>query len=225
MTLPTIRASRSGLAYGDYILRTGQGVTLDLEQLFGQYWYQTRFAGRRPILDLGPGRCWFTRQNPADIIAVDNAPELVEHFSRAGIQIRLGDAYSIPFPEETFEGVFCCWLFEHLMEPDRSMRELYRVLKPGGYACIVVPSPHDMFAFYDDYTHIRPFTPNSLRHLAEGAEFAKWDVEYLHFDRGISYVVRLFGTDLAARYIRFSDGKLRKLGIVNRKQLLLNAWK
>ncbi len=212
-------------SYGDYILRTGKGLAAEHELLLGKFWYETRFQGRAPIVDLGPGRCWFTKQNVGEIIAVDNAPELVEHFSRQGVQIRLGDAYHIPFPENYFAGAFCCWLFEHLPEPDRAMLEIHRVLKPGGYACIVVPSPHDMHAFYDDYTHVRPYTPVSLSHLAEGAAFSKHSVEYLPWMRGIRYVIRYFGAKSALRYMHFAEHTLRSLGLVNKDHLMLEAWK
>src|SRR5580692_9923318 len=94
-------------SYGSYILRTGGGIVGELELLLGAQWYRTRFAGKAPILDLGPGRCWFTKQNVDDIVAVDNAPELVGHYGQEGINIRLGDAYRIPYPDEYFEGVFC----------------------------------------------------------------------------------------------------------------------
>src|ERR1700722_16984367 len=144
-------------SYGNYVLRTGKGIIKDMEQAYGEFWYQTRFAGKKPILDLGPGRCRFTKQNVEDIVAVDNAADLVEHYCKQGINSHLGDAYRIPFADGYFQGVFCCWLFEHLGDPQRAMAELRRVLQPGGYACVIVPSPQDMVAFYDDYTHVRPY--------------------------------------------------------------------
>jgi ubiquinone/menaquinone biosynthesis C-methylase UbiE len=217
--------AESRQAYGNYILRTGTGVVRDLEMVYGALWYRTRFAGKKPILDLGPGRCWFAKQNLEDIVAVDNAPDLVEHYREQGIKTYLGDAYHVPFSNAYFQGIFCCWLFEHLAEPDRALAELHRVLQPGGYACIIVPSPKDMFAFYDDYTHVRPFTPRSLTQLAEDIGFQRHHVEYLAFTRGVKYAMRLLGSAAAYRYCRFSDAAIRRLGLVNRNHLMLEAWK
>lgn len=219
--------SSSGAArtYANYILRTGTGVIGDLESLYGAHWFSTRFAGKRPILDLGPGRCWFTKQRPDDIIAVDNAPELVAYYRLQGIPIRLGSAYKIPFPEEHFQGVFCCWVLEHLAQPDRAMLEIYRVLQPGGYECVIVPSPNDLVSFYDDYTHVRPFTQVSLRQLSDDAGFANCRVEYLLWARGISYALRMLGSGFARKYLGFSDTVLRKFRLVNRNHLMLEAWK
>jgi SAM-dependent methyltransferase len=220
-----ITTATSRQPYGDYILRTGTENIRQLELVYGAHWYRTRFAGRAPILDIGPGRCWFAKQNLNDIAAVDNAPELVEHYRQEGINIRLGDAYRVPYPDEHFEGVFCCWLLEHLSEPDRAISEIYRILKPGGYACVIVPSPNDMVAFYDDYTHVRPYTPVSLKQLAEGSGFTRFRVECLPWVRGISYLLRFLGPTVADRYMRWADICLRKLRLVNRNNLMLEAWR
>ncbi len=192
--------------------------------LYGAHWY-TRFTGKRPVLDLGPGRCWFTKQNLKDIIAVDNSPELVEHYRRLGVQILLGNAYEIPFPAAYFEGVFCCWLLEHLAEPARAVGEIHRVLKPAGYACLIVPSANDLVAFYDDYNHVRPFTVASLKQLAENAKFSSAHIEYLPWSRGVGLVLRFFGPGAGRQFLSFSESLLRHLGLLNRKHLMLEAWK
>ena len=211
--------------YGSYILRTGTEAVRELELIYGAHWYETRFRGKAPILDLGPGRCWFTKQSVRDIVAVDNAPEIVAHYQREGINIRLGDAYQLPFPNEHFEAAFCCWLLEHLAEPCRAVSEMHRVLKREGYACVVVPSPHDMSAFYDDYTHVRPYTPNSLRQLAEDCGFSRCRVEYLPWVRGIALLTRFVGPGTARRYMDFADVYLRKTRLVNKRNLMLEIWK
>src|ERR1017187_345540 len=133
--------------YGQHILTTGEGIVGQIEMVWGRFWYESRFQGKRPVADVGPGRCWFTRQNPSGIIAIDNAPDLVEYYSAQQLKITLGSAYEIPFPDAYFEGVFCCWLFEHLPDPERAILEFHRVLKPGGLCSIVVPTPVDMVAF------------------------------------------------------------------------------
>ncbi|HUO31980.1 MAG TPA: methyltransferase domain-containing protein [Bryobacteraceae bacterium] len=215
----------SETAYGRYILTTGEGMVGQIELLWGRFWYESRFRGKRPIADVGPGRCWFTRQNTGDIVAIDNAPDVVEHYAARQISITLGSAYEIPFPDGHFEGVFCCWLLEHLADPERAAREFFRVLKPGGLCSIVVPTPVNMVAFYADYTHVRPFTAASLRQLAAAAGFGRTHIENLPWTRGLRAVHRLLGADGAYRYMRFGDRWLRACGIANREHLVLDAWK
>jgi ubiquinone/menaquinone biosynthesis C-methylase UbiE len=211
-------------SYGQYILTTGDGIVGQIEMVWGRFFYESRFRGKRPIADVGPGRCWFTRQNAADIVAIDNAPDVVEHYSRQ-LRITLGSAQAIPFPDAYFEGVFCCWLFEHLPDPVPAIREFHRVLKPGGLCSIVVPTPADMEAFYADYTHIRPFTPTSLRQLAAVAPFARVRIGNLPWARGLRHVHRAFGQAASYGYLRFADRYLRHAGLHNRAHLVMDAWK
>jgi ubiquinone/menaquinone biosynthesis C-methylase UbiE len=212
-------------AYGQYILTTGEGIVGQIEMVWGRFFYESRFQGMRPIADVGPGRCWFTRQNRDDIVAIDNAPDLVDYYAAQQLRIKLGSAYEIPFPDAYFEGVFCCWLLEHLADPARAIVEFHRVLKPGGLCTIVVPTPADMAAFYADYTHIRPFTATSLRQLAGVARFARVRTENLPWTRGIRQMHRRFGASVAYSYVLFGDRYLRRLGIRNRDHLVLDAWK
>jgi ubiquinone/menaquinone biosynthesis C-methylase UbiE len=214
------------MSYGEYILSTGTGRVGEFELVLGRFLYERDFVGKAPILDLAPGRCWFARQNLGDIHAVDLAPEIVEHYAAEGVQITEGSAYDIPHSPDTFEAVFCCWLFEHLDDPARAMCEIRRVLKPGGMCYLVVPSDRQLTrGFWDDYTHVRPFTKTSLVQLATFNGFAGAAAEHLAFTRLAPRVVARFGPEGAYRYLRFSDVALRRLGIVNKENLVLRCHK
>ncbi|MBI3825244.1 MAG: class I SAM-dependent methyltransferase [Candidatus Rokubacteria bacterium] len=51
-----------------------------------------------------------------------------------------GTATDLPFRGETFDGVFSSYAIQYLADIDRGLREIFRVLKPGGTAVLVVPS-------------------------------------------------------------------------------------
>jgi SAM-dependent methyltransferase len=211
--------------YGKYILNTGEGI-LRLELAMGNYLYQTRFKGKAPILDVGAGRCWFTKANPEVIIALDNAPEVVEKYAQENINIKNGSAYKIPFPDESFEAIFSCWLYEHLANPAKAAQEMYRVLKKGGYFCSIVPSANSLLkGFYDDLTHIRPYTKVSGKQLAMLAGFADYKVEYLYWGRFQKQIAAILGEKARFKYLRLFDTVGRRLGIVNRYNLIIEAWK
>jgi SAM-dependent methyltransferase len=213
------------VTYGDYILSTGSAVER-WEEVFGRYLYDSRFQGKSPILDIGPGRCWFTRQSPKDIVALDIEQALVDRYSEAGLNIVQGSVYEIPFEDATFKGVFCCWLFEHLHEPEVALREIGRVLATGGYACIIVPSARSLLdGFYDDYTHVRPFTELSLSQLARDAGFATPRVQNLFWTKGSERLARRVEPSLIYSYLRFFDRFGRRLRLTNRNNLVLEVRK
>ncbi|MFC4535491.1 class I SAM-dependent methyltransferase [Sphaerisporangium dianthi] len=51
-----------------------------------------------------------------------------------------GDALAMPFPDASFDRVIAAEVLEHIPDDMTAMREIHRVLKPGGQAAITVPS-------------------------------------------------------------------------------------
>jgi SAM-dependent methyltransferase len=72
------------------------------------------------------------------------------------------DAEHLPFRDAVFTRVECDAVLEHVQDPPAVMREIERVLAPGGYAHIVVPFCHPFHEYPKDY---RRFTPDGLRLL------------------------------------------------------------
>lgn len=52
----------------------------------------------------------------------------------------VGDALSLPFEDATFDKIIAAEVMEHIPDDMRAMRELFRVLKPGGQVAVTVPS-------------------------------------------------------------------------------------
>jgi ubiquinone/menaquinone biosynthesis C-methylase UbiE len=211
--------------YGGHILETGDQIEA-WEDVFGRYFLQSRFLDKKSILDIGPGRCWFTRQAPDRILAVDSEPDIVERYSNEGLNIVLGTVEDLPIEDRSYDGLFCCWLLEHLNDPHRAMVEAHRVLVDGGYALFLVPSVNQLRrGFFDDYTHVRPFTHQSLHQLARSGGFSKIAISYLFWTRGVRRIIPRFGPDFAVASLHFLDSTGRRLGLVNRNNLILEVWK
>ena len=71
----------------------------------------------------------------------------------------------LPFDEESFDGVVLKDVLEHVANPVALVREVRRVLRPGGR--VFASSPDAQRWVWDDYTHRRPFTRKSFRKLFE----------------------------------------------------------
>ncbi|MDQ5958064.1 MAG: hypothetical protein QG665_412 [Patescibacteria group bacterium] len=67
------------------------------------------------------------------------------------VEIIRGVAESIPFENNQFDFLNVSEVVEHVESPQKTLQEIYRVLKPGGCAYISVPS---RFAIFDPHFHL-----------------------------------------------------------------------
>ena len=113
-------------------------------------------AGLLDWIDVGPNQRWldagcgtgaFTealskRCAPAAVSAVDPSEEqLAFARNRAGLEhadFRVGDAQDLPFAADSFDVAVMALVVHFLPDPDKAVRELARVLRPGGLAATYV---------------------------------------------------------------------------------------
>lgn len=61
------------------------------------------------------------------------------------ITLTRGNIYALPFPDAMFDGVILSEILEHINDDVRGLREVWRVLKPGGVCAITVPNANYPF--------------------------------------------------------------------------------
>ncbi len=83
------------------------------------------------------------------------------------------DIQDMPLENESFDTVLSAEVLEHVPDPEKALREIYRVLKPGGK--LVMSIPHLMYLHNEPYDFYR-YTQYGLRTLLERVGFT---VEYL----------------------------------------------
>lgn len=99
----------------------------------------------KTLLDGGCGTGLFTKraaERGAKVTSLDIAPKLVQLTvkktpSAIGVE---GSLLELPFPDDTFDYVISSDVIEHTPSPFDAVKELVRVLKPGGKICITVPN-------------------------------------------------------------------------------------
>lgn len=80
----------------------------------------------------------------------------------------VGDIQAMPLPDQSFDTVFSAEVLEHVPDPEKALREIYRVLKPGGY--FVMSIPHLMYLHNEPYDFYR-YTKYGLRVLLDKTGF------------------------------------------------------
>ena len=101
------------------------------------------------VLDCGCGPGSITlgiteRVAPGLVIGIDAGPTQIELATARGTGVpnasfKVADCYRLPFDDNAFDRVFSHALLEHVGEPVRAVREMWRVLKPGGVVGVCSP--------------------------------------------------------------------------------------
>ena len=72
----------------------------------------------------------------------------------------------LKFSDKTIDIAVMYSVIEHLKNPDNLLTEIQRILKPDGFLIIETPNwDYSSKIFYDDYTHVRPYSSKSLLRL------------------------------------------------------------
>ena len=57
--------------------------------------------------------------------------ELAQNEQLKNLKFKVANVYDLPFENDLFDAVFAHTLLQHLKRPDKALKEMYRVLKPG----------------------------------------------------------------------------------------------
>ena len=90
-----------------------------------------------------------------------------------GIDV-IGRAENIPFQDNSFDSVVSTQVFEHVSDPEKSAREVYRVLKTGGHLLVTVPQTNELHSEPNDYWRFTRFGLENL-FCKCGFEMIEWD--------------------------------------------------
>lgn len=87
----------------------------------------------------------------------------------------------IPFEDNSFDFVYSKSVLEHVFNTENFINESFRVLKPGGVFIGFTPDwKSQKNFFWDDYTHVKPFTQKGLRDCLRMKGFENAECEYFY---------------------------------------------
>ena len=131
------------------------------------------FTRQQRLLHIAPEVCFigrFKKLSNLDYVTGDLESPLADHHF---------DVHEIPFEDNSFDVAFCNHVMEHVEDDIKAMSEIYRVLKPGGWAIMQSPQDFTRQETYEDPSITDP----------KAREEAYWQADH----------VRLFGLDYGKR--------------------------
>jgi len=72
------------------------------------------------------------------------------------IKMIKADVTNLQFENDSFDVILCNHVLEHIPDDRKAMQELYRVLKPNGWAILQVPIDHTRAVTYEDFSITDP---------------------------------------------------------------------
>jgi len=118
-----------------------------------------RFAdgAKKDVLEVGVGmgadHLEWARSMPKSLTGIDLTPHAISHTRRrlreSGLQsqLRVGDAENLPFRSDVFDIVYSWGVLHHSPDTAQAVSEVYRVLKPGGIARLMIYHKYSMVGY------------------------------------------------------------------------------
>ena len=141
----------------------GELYALDPGQYFQNHDEEVKLAGARRmvsdaarltggagrLLDVGSGRgevLVAAREAGWEAVGIDPSPSFAEYAERrSGAEVRREPIDRCGFPADSFDAVILAAVLEHLYDPDTTVGEIARVLRPGGALFIDVPNEAGLY--------------------------------------------------------------------------------
>jgi SAM-dependent methyltransferase len=183
--------------YGDVIPPSGQDASTLLELLHGAIPSNDDFH----CLDIGCGLGYAARAvkrlSPgAKVFGVDISKAVIERARESApsnaVSYEVADELSLPYESETFDLAVCRYSIHHYPDVVAHLREVRRVLRPGGAYLVIDPMPHPgkydawvnhLFVTVERSTsgHVKFYTASEYESFAKAGGFTIGKIEPFDF--------------------------------------------
>lgn len=140
------------------------------------------FQASKKILHIAPEVCFIDR---FETLHKDNY--ITADIESPLAKIKL-DVHEMPFPDNSFDVIFCNHVMEHVKDDIKAMSEIYRVLKPHGFAIIQIPEFHPIpEKTYEDVSITDP--KEREKHFGQNDHVRLYGKDYPDRLRSVGFVV------------------------------------
>lgn len=117
------------------------------------------------------------------VIALDYSPLALQfaqgHLGDLPVSLLRGDATRLPFPDDHFDLFTMLDVLEHVEDDVAAVREIYRVLRPGGAFVLSVPAYQHLWSAHDEALHhFRRYEYRQLHQLLQGGGLRIWRLSF-----------------------------------------------
>ena len=146
-----------------------------------------------------------------EMLAIARQKTMQAHCQQLTIDYQPADAEHLPFPDAAFDAVTCAFGVRNFVHLDQGLKEMLRVLKPGGRLVILeLSTPDSLFVkpFYRLYTrHVIPWLGSRLAGNREAYTYLPESIE--RFPKGDAFTAILQGLGADASHRKLTFGVCR----------------
>jgi len=111
----------------------------------------------KKVLEVGAGS-GLLQDAVDDYTALDISPTAGRFFHKPLVE---ASATNMPFPDNSFDGLWSFWVLEHIPNPEKALLEMRRVVKPGGY--MFLEPAFDVSEYAAQGYRVRPYRDFGLK--------------------------------------------------------------
>lgn len=163
-----------------------------LERLRFRVWrsrFREGISGPKALeVGVGTGKNMGYYPQGVTVTAIDNSWSMLQRATRravishARIDLLAGDAQRLPFSDEAFDTVFAAFVFCSVPDPVQGLRELRRVVKPGGRLLLLEHMQPGNRLLAAVFNAVNPLTvrltgANVNRRTMDNIQLAGWSIE------------------------------------------------
>ena len=170
---------------------------------------QTNGIESGKVLDVGCASGWLLSEIASEFpnleyLGIDVYKKALAYGRQTYPNIRfiLADAHTLPFSKKSFDIVTCINVLEHVINPEKIMREIHRVLRPNSVAIIGMDSENVLFRIIWllwtkmngrvwKHTHLHRFTPKALEKLFQKTGFTVRKKSFYNVGLDIIYLLSI----------------------------------
>jgi len=143
-----------------------------------------KFHVKSKLLDIGCGTGLWPKylSRFGNVYCLDNSREAIKFCAARNLnKLIVGQAEELPYKDECFDFVSAIGVVEHLDDDQLLLREINRILKPGGYMVLLTSAFDFLWSAHDDLVHHKKrYRKKTIETLLIQAELESLKISYVN---------------------------------------------